>query len=330
MKNSFLTGFSIFIYCVSLVVFIICWQFNTLTQPKFLKNVLAKANVYNQLDSFANNLQTSGNQTDFTNTAFIATFIKTLDKNEIQKQIESFIDQFYVFLKNKSTADNVALDLRPIKDKFTKKWPKLAPTVFSEQYNQLPSCSGQVNNDQITCKNADLNSADLAKVIGQTDTANFLQSIPDQITLAELFKESQDLNRLKTTLQVVNIIYLISLILIVLSLIGIVTFSWPDYRGMMLSIGVSTFILTLPTVLLLYFGKSGGNLLQANLASNLTADTAAVFNPMIKSLTESLFNALIKLPFWFSLIGLLLLISGLFMPKMEEKVTPPGFENKTT
>lgn len=334
MKNNILAGLSVFLFCLALTAFVFCAQIKILASPNFIKSVLSDAKIYDQINNLADELSIDSN--DFSYVALIKTFSRSIDKNVAQKEIENFIDNFYAYLLDKAEPGSIKLDLKNVKSNFVAKWPILAPGIFAEEYQKLPVCDATVSSKEaflssqkITCKSNEISSSDFSEIIRNANISDFNNSIPDQITLQELInKKDSDLIKIKNFLNYTFKIYNISLIILILSLMGIVVFTFPDYRSIFMKVGWSSFIITLPTVIITYFNSMGSSLMQTIIANPETNKVAAIFAPVIDTFSKNLFSAIIKIPLILCIIGLVLLILALFIPKMESKVLPPGFETK--
>lgn len=335
MKNDFLAGLSVFLFCLTLTLFIFSWQIKTLANPLFLKSVLNDAKVYDQISTLGNNLNVK-TADDFNFVALVKTFTKSIDKTLAKKQIESFIDNFYLYLLDKTDQNSVAIDLREIKNNLNSKWPVLAPQIFSEEYQKLPACTtenvtkeGLLKSSQIKCQSNAISSGDFSEIIRLANLSAFNKSIPDRITLQDLLKQnSYNLNNIKNFLRFIFILYPVSLVFLIISLIGIVMFSWPDFRSILAKIGWSTFIITFPTFIILFFTDTGAKFLKALTEAPEANKLSAIFAPLISALSKNLITAIIKLPLILCIISICLLILVIFIPKIETKVIPSGFESK--
>jgi len=331
MKNAFLAGLSVFFYCVALTVFVFSFQIKILVNPEFLKSALNQAKIYDQINTISENIPENN---DLSFNGFIKTFTLSIDKDLAKTEIEKFIDDFYSFLLGKKDLNSVQLDLTKVKADFKKNWTNLAPQIFADEYQKLPLCQTNLTPEQylastqITCRNEQISKTQFAEIVKTADISSFEKSIPDKITLQDIVnKNTQDLVQLRSFINLVFNLYIISFIILFISLIGIVLFAYPDIRSMFSKVGWPTFILNLPTIILMYFSNKNADFLKSIISNQDSNKIATAFTPLLEALSQNLFQTLIKLPLILCFVGLLLLIVSFFLPKIEEKVVPPGFEN---
>lgn len=319
---------------MALSAFIFSWQIKAISSPGFIKSVFNDAKIYEQITGLTDTLSNQS-QSDFYFVALMKTFTRSIDQELAQKQLNNFIDNFYLYMNDKASLDKVELDLKAIKSDFVSKWPQIAPQVFYEEYLQLPICPNVDFNKeaflastQITCQTSALTEANFKDMVSKADIVEFTNSIPDKITLQELLKENNGAERIKDSLKIFSGMLIISFFVLIIALAGIIFFTWPDYRSILNKIGWSTFLASLPAILTSLLANNGLKNLQILASSAETSKITALLSPTITVLNNNLLLTIVRLPIIICAVGIFLLILSLFIPKTEEKIIPPGFEVK--
>jgi hypothetical protein len=223
-----------------------------------------------------------------------------------------------------------------MKDTFIAKWPVLAPKIYAEEYSKLPKCGveatdlqSQLEAGTLNCQSDSLKTTDVAALIQSADIGSISQTIPDEIDLKDTFQKNiQTIERIRSTFKILNVLYFLSLVLMLLSLLLIIVSVYPDTRSLARKIGWPMLIICGPVVLLDIFSNQTIDFLKNFMTDATTIQVSALVNPIFNIINKTIVNATIEVPLILALGGVVLLIVSIFIPKNDPKIIPPGFDNK--
>lgn len=337
MRNSCLASLVAFLLMIFLSLFILAFQIRIITSPTFITKVIKNAQILSMLpklvDAYTLSQQETG-QANLNTTALTKIIIQSIEPTLFNNEIDRVVPALLNYAQGKSQNLDINIDLTAWKQTFTQKWPVLAPPIFRAEYEKLPACKEGENplkqSDQIpviNCQSADVSATAIEESAKTANLDSFLKTVPDEWSMADLVSKNQSLlEKIRLVFNVLNLVFWLSLVLSILSVVGLVALGWPNWRAIC---GWSGWVLVIATgpifILDLLSGKFVG-MLQSLWGGQINQNIAPTVAVLAEDINRMAAQATIGLAATIFGLGVVLVILSFVLPKYEPRVVPPGFK----
>lgn len=336
MKNSCLATLIAFLLIIFLGLFILAAQIKTITNPEFLASAIKKTQVFEELGKSVDTIAASpkgAGQTNLNSIALTKVIIKSIDPALMEIEVAKALTALLNYVQGRSTSIDATIDLTVWKQGLTQKWPEIAPAIFKAEYENLPACKeGEKPNKLvgedvvIDCKGPGLTADSIEQSTKTADLTPLIKTIPDQLSLSDLVKKNQPLfDKIRLGFNVLNLVFWLTLTLSILSVAGLVSLGWPNWRAICGWHGWIFFIVTAPTLVLEFLGPKIIDLLQPILITKFDPNISKIFTIAAGNLNQTMFQATITPVAIIFITSIILIILSFVLPKYEPKIIPPGF-----
>lgn len=335
MKNNCLATLVAFLLTFFLSVFILTAQVRTLSNPAFLVKLIKDSKILTKLPAVADAYiaaSRGAGQENLNATVLVKIIAQSLDPVLLEKDVTNLMQASANFSQGRAKSLDATIDLKTFKDSFSQKWTNLAPGLYRTEYAKMRACKDGESSTQTTeqgivinCQSGSVTAATLEASARAANLTEFLKLVPDQLSLNELTKNQvPKLDQARLGLNVLNLVFWISLILSLAGIASLVALGWPNARAICGWNGWIFIITAGPVLILDLLTKQINHLIQANLASKATADIIAIITPILNSMNQTIMRATIVVPAVITGLGLILVILSFSLPKYEPKIVPPG------